>query len=504
MNNTTRYIIFNAIVSFTSCVLFVLPYFINTPICNTLDLIKIISYFGVVSLANLFIIIIISSYKYIFSILFPLYTLLGTILTYTYLAYNATLTPMLIDASLHNDWNTSIELITWKAILYISIIIVLTIITIKWRFKLSIPKSHIWFLCSISAFLIFFNSSFRIKRGLSQRFPVILYSTINEYILNYQYTKTKYNPDTRTSSETKNDSLTLVFILGESLRADHIPMNGYHRMTTPKLYSEKNIISLPNIYSEYTYTSRSIPHIMTRADSINPEYAFTETSFIPSLSIEGFSSFWLSNQDICQSFAPFVAECDSSKFVHPEKSVFVFSDWYDIDILPTLKQHLNNNISREIIIIHTIGNHWYYNNHYPDTMTVFTPITKSRETSSNTPEEIINSYDNAIIATDYFINEVINMLKTKNALLIYLSDHGEALGENNEWLHANECESIKNPACFIWYSNTYHRHNEDKISALINNSKKRYRTDFLYHSILYGANNMSTNIDTSLVIFKKH
>lgn len=154
-------------------------------------------------------------------------------------------------------------------------------------------------------------------------------------------------------------------------------------------------------------------------------------------------------------------------------------------------------------MIHTIGNHWYYNNHYPDSLAIFRPITQSREIHSNTPEEIINSYDNAILATDRLLYEIIKALCNKNALLIFLSDHGEALGENDMWLHASEDESIRNPACIVWYSDEYLKHNSTKIEALRQNADKRFRTDFLYHSILYSADNQSEIIDTSLSIFKK-
>lgn len=503
MNSHIKHILFLLIVSFVSCVVYVTPYFIDSPIRNTFDLLTICVFWCAIFVGNTLLLAMISSYKISFAILFPCYTIMGGILSYFKIAFNATLTPMLIDASLNNDWGTSIELISLKGCIFIVIIIAITICTIVFRYKINVARQYLWLFGSFACFLVFFNSSFRIQRGLSQRFPFIVYDTFARYLRNYKHSDTRINPDTRISAETKNDSLTIVFVLGESLRSDHLSLNGYSRPTTPLLSSLPNVISLPNIYSEYTYTNRSIPHIMTRADSSNIDFAFTETSFIPSMTLEGFSSLWISNQDIAETFAPFIAECDSSIFVNPDKSVFGFSNWYDFDILPVFNNRLKQKNAREFIVIHTIGNHWYYNNHYPDSLAIFRPITQSREIHSNTPEEIINSYDNAILATDRLLYEIIKALCNKNALLIFLSDHGEALGENDMWLHASEDESIRNPACIVWYSDEYLKHNSTKIEALRQNADKRFRTDFLYHSILYSADNQSEIIDTSLSIFKK-
>ncbi len=66
----------------------------------------------------------------------------------------------------------------------------------------------------------------------------------------------------------QEDTLTVVLVLGEALRADHLGINGYNRATTPRL-EEENILSLKNVYSEWTHTNQSIPYILTRADSLN-------------------------------------------------------------------------------------------------------------------------------------------------------------------------------------------------------------------------------------------
>jgi len=75
-------------------------------------------------------------------------------------------------------------------------------------------------------------------------------------------------------------------------------------------------------------------------------------------------------------------------------------------------------------------------------------------------------------------------LPKSKTILIYLSDHGEILGENGKWLHAQEDDASKNPAMIIWYSDEFNYSYPELVSALRENSTKNISTDFFYHSIL--------------------
>ena len=131
------------------------------------------------------------------------------------------------------------------------------------------------------------------------------------------------------SPKTDVDSLTVVMVLGESLRADHMQLNGYKRETMPLLSKEKNIVSYPNIYTEPVYTNVSVPHIMTRADSANMERAYQEESFVSIFKQAGYHSVWLANQESTESYVYFMNECDSLIFVNSGKSLYIIDKWLD-------------------------------------------------------------------------------------------------------------------------------------------------------------------------------
>jgi glucan phosphoethanolaminetransferase (alkaline phosphatase superfamily) len=114
-------------------------------------------------------------------------------------------------------------------------------------------------------------------------------------------------------------------------------------------------------------------------------------------------------------------------------------------------------------------------------------VTTNRVITANSIEQIVNSYDNSIRYMDKCIDAIIASFEKEKAIVFYQSDHGESLGEDDTYLHANDKPEVKNPAAFIWYSDSYAEANPEKIKKLIANKAKRYRTDYLFYSILYAA-----------------
>ena len=103
--------------------------------------------------------------------------------------------------------------------------------------------------------------------------------------------------------------------------------------------------------------------------------------------------------------------------------------------------------------------------------------------------------------TDYFLNELLHLFENENAIVIYLSDHGESLGEDGYWLHANNTPAEKNPACFVWFSEKYKAKHLDYFEAVKENKNKCFGTEFLYHSILRAAGIQADVYENSLDIF---
>jgi len=501
---TSNILFFVLICSVWTGIFFILPDFIDNPVNGISDFIVVVAYCGVVTLASYFLIYLFSINKYIFSIFFPLFSLLGSIIGFYRYTFKASLTPMLIDAVFNNDIGTSLDLISVELIIFVLISLIISIILIVYRFKMVIVKMQIVHLMfALIGITMSFSVSSRIKRSLFQRFPYNVYYSLSEYSKHQKLIhngKIDFESEFRFTSNT-SDSLIVVLILGESARSDHFSLNGYERNTNQLLSKRNNIYSFPNVFSEYTHTVRSLPHILTRADSVNENRAFSEKSFISLFNKSGYRTEWISNQDPADSYVYFMNECDTIIYANPEKNVYNYSNWYDTDLNPFVEKSLLKNYKNNLLILHSIGSHWYYNNHYPKEFEIYTPVTQSRIITKNVKEEIVNSYDNTILMTDFFIDQLIDILYDKNALLIYISDHGECLGEDGLWLHASDHATLKNPASLVWMSDKYIKMYPDKKVALEENQNKRWRTDFVFHSILSGANIPSISIHKDLDIF---
>ena len=129
----------------------------------------------------------------------------------------------------------------------------------------------------------------------------------------------------------------VVVVIGESLRSDHVPMNGYHRNTMPRLSRDSTLISFAHVFSEPWCTHTSVPRIMTRADSANPDIAYKEQSFITLFKRAGYHTVWLSNQDSNSTYAYFMHEADSLVMGNPAKSMYNFDKWLDVELVPDIQ-----------------------------------------------------------------------------------------------------------------------------------------------------------------------
>jgi lipid A ethanolaminephosphotransferase len=114
----------------------------------------------------------------------------------------------------------------------------------------------------------------------------------------------------------------------------------------------------------------------------------------------------------------------------------------DVGMLKGLDQFIASKKGKDILIVlHQMGNHGpEYYRRYPKAFEQFTPTCKSGELSTCTQQEVDNAYDNAILYTDYFLSEVIRFLRqydnSYETAMLYVSDHGESLGEHGFYLHA--------------------------------------------------------------------
>lgn len=496
--------VFWALLTVVYSAIFITIEFSGTPFSSFQGFLVIFSQWCVVSLAAGGVLGLINFNRIIFAVLFPLLVLLSVAVAYFRISMGVVLTPVCIELAFVTDMKTSMTVISPQLIASELLGLGLAGFIVWWRWeKVHIGRrlyAYIYMAMSVMLVVLPFAVK-RISAPVFNRLPYSLWYNIDQYLHN-RHNIEEYRDTFDDVSVTKDGNAPdVVVIIGESLRADHLNINGYGRCTMPLLSQDTAVVALPNITTVPFHTFRSVPHIMTRADSVNTEAAFTEQSFITLFKKAGYSTAWLSNQDMLSSYAYFMHEADSLLYGNAVKSIYGFDKWLDIDLIPHLESILACGVRPKLVVMHTIGSHWWYKSHYDDSRAVFKPEINSRVLSDLTDEQLINSYDNTIVETDYFLWNVIGRIKGRNAVMIYISDHGEALGENGNYMHAADYPQLHNPAMLVWYSEKYKDCHRGKILALKNNRKVNASTDILFHSVIDAAALSTTVLDKSLSVF---
>ncbi len=499
-----RHFIVSILCAVWATLCFVLPDFCDNPIYGVQGILTVGAYLTALGVFQWLIIYLFSLNRVVFAIFLPVYSIAGAALAYFRVAFHSTPTPMLVEATLNTNAGTVSGVLSWQLIAYIALNLAIAALFVRERWLIPTPdKVWLHLIVSLTALLVYYNANHRLQSSLRQRYPLHVIHACREYFESKRALSDIVLQDPDILTAAPPDSLTVVLVLGEALRADHLQLNGYPRETTPRLAARSNVVSLSHIFTEHTHTAASLPHILTPADSLCPEDAYRYHSCVSCFKRCGFSTAWISNQDMGRTYYNFIHEADTHIFPNADKSVFVFSGWYDrqlLDVLDSLRQTQPQQ-PRQLYVLHCIGSHWYYNIHVPDSMQVFKPVTDNRVVTANSDEQIINSYDNTAYYADYVIDALTRRLENENAIVLFLADHGESLGEDGNYLHAAGAEPTKYPAALVWYSDSYARIFPDKVAALRQNADRRYRTDYMFYSILSAAGIEAAGNNSSFDIF---
>ena len=333
-----------------------------------------------------------------------------------------------------------------------------------------------------------------------------IYSTIK---LGENYVNELGHPDTFTlhatdakrvapTSSTTNSSAAkpklMVFVVGETARADHFGLNGYTRNTTPLLSKQSNLYSFKEAVSCGTSTAYSVPCMFSYANRENYDIdtAKYNENVLDTLSKQGVNVVWRDNNSSSKGVADRVTfEGYKTADTNPNCDV----ECRDIGMLDGFDKLVKSGSSPKetpkdtLILLHQMGNHGpAYYQRYPKEFETYKPVCMTNELSKCDTQSVINGYDNAILYTDYFLNNVIDTLKTYeqdyDVVMVYMSDHGESLGENNIYLHGLPYkfapDTQKHVPAVIWSPNS----NDIGADSLSNMSSQPVSHDFITPTLL--------------------
>lgn len=481
-----RFLPFVLLVTLWSTLCFALPDFLDNPVDGWRGRLTIAAYCIALGGAAFWPLIIGTLNRYVAAVLLPLYGALGAIVSYYRVAYHATITPIILDATFHTNAGTIAGVVDVSLIVWVVINLLIAVGFVWWRYRtIRVQHPWAWLVIALIALPAYYTFNGRLHQSINQRYPYNLPYNLYRYThLQALRNQPRLMPEAVHVTDTQ-DSLTIVVVIGEAIRADHLGLNGYHRSTTPRMAQRTGVRTLGDVYSMHTHTAASVPHMLTPADSTHTEYAYSRESFIPYLQQEGFKTAWISNQDMNDTYAHFIHSADTMIFPNKEKSVFVFDRWTDADLIRDV--HALPQFPKQLLVLHTIGAHWYYANHVPADFEPYSPITINRVVTANDSLAVINAYDNCVAYLDLVLDSLCGMLSDRPAVLIYQSDHGESLGENGIYLHAAGAEETKHPAGLIWYSEAFGTRYPQQAAYIDSLPENGLTTDYLFPLVMYTA-----------------
>lgn len=292
-----------------------------------------------------------------------------------------------------------------------------------------------------------------------------------------------------------------ILVLGETARADHFGINGYARDTTP-LIANQHIINFPKVTSCGTETAVSVPCMFSSLgrSGYSDSKGKSQEGLLDVIDHAGISVLWRDNNSSCKGVCNRVAY---EEMLHLQVSELCSgAECFDEILLHKLDEKLVAAKGSKVIVLHQKGSHGPdYFKRYPQDKEIFAPVCKTNQLQSCTNQEVVNAFDNTIHYTDYFLNKTIEWLKSKssdyNTSLIYLSDHGESLGENGLYLHGMPYsiapKEQKQVPFFMWLSEGYSDANHVDIQCLQRMSENSYSHDNLFHTVL-GLLNIQTEV----------
>jgi lipid A ethanolaminephosphotransferase len=231
----------------------------------------------------------------------------------------------------------------------------------------------------------------------------------------------------------------VVLVMGETARADRFSFNGYERDTN-RYTRARDVVNFPRVVSCGTSTAESVPCLFSGFGQAQFSHAAAmgRESIVGAMQRLGVSTFWRDNSTGCKHV------CDEQHFEQranwAQPDLCDTTGCFDEVLLEDFDALLTDRTRDHFIVLHQRGSHGpAYHTDVPQWAKEYFPECDLPNLRNCDRATINNSYDNTILYTDYFVSRVIDELDKRgtefDTAMLYVSDHGESLGENGLYLH---------------------------------------------------------------------
>jgi lipid A ethanolaminephosphotransferase len=485
---------------------------LNTYTFEGLNIIYIFSIFTILISFIIFLFTLFSS-KYTTKPLLIITFVVSAFTAYFMDTYHIVIDDSMIRNTLQTNLSESSDLFSYKLIIYVLFLAIIpSFAIVKTKIEYKPFKQEVFaklktlflslaiILVVLFSFSKFYTSFFREHKPLRYHVNPIywIYSIgnyINKTITSGPIVVKPIGKDASITKDTNNQlekKELIIMVVGEAARADRFSLNGYKKETNP-LLKQEDVINFSNMYSCGTSTAESVPCMFSIFDKADYDYkkGITTENVIDVLKhTNDIKILWRDNNSDSKGVA---LRVDFEDYRTSKTNTICEDDeCRDVGMLVGLDEYIKNNQGKDILIVlHQMGNHGpAYYKRYPKEFEKFTPVCKTNQLEACSQEEVSNAYDNAILYTDYFLSKVINFLKPYSndyeTGMVYMSDHGESLGENGIYLHGLPYfmapEEQKHIGSLMWFGGEIKKEiDTDKLNSYKN---ERFSQDNLFHTLL--------------------
>lgn len=458
-------------------------------------------------------IVLLVTHKYSFKALLIVLIAVAGISSYFMNTFSTIIDKDMIANVVQTDYAEAFDLITVKLIGYIVMLCILPILLlVRYKIEYKSYKTEVLnriFMIFATLFLVgisymalsknyssFFRNHGELRYYLNPSYPIYSFAKYIKREFSSQKIIIPIAQDAKIVQSGAKKRL-FVFVVGETARAANFSLNGHSHETNPLLKAQDNIVNLENFYSCGTATAVSLPCMFSKFT--RNEYGEDKKYFenlVDVINKSGVRVIWRDNNS------------GRSKGVADRiKDVKYFGgEKFDEVMLEDLQQSIESSYDDTLIVLHQEGSHGpTYYKRYPDEFKKFKPTCDTQDLEKCTQEEIVNTYDNTILYTDYLLDKTIKFLKKNEekyeTFMMYASDHGESLGENGIYLHGMPYiiapDHQKHIPAILYFSKGM----EDKKDMLEHIKSNEYSHDNIFHTFL-GLFGISTKeYDKNLDIF---
>lgn len=420
-------------------------------------------------------------------------------------------TPMIRNI-LQTDLHETMDLLAWDMLPHLFLYAILPLLVL-WRIQVSAPPlSRSWYrrpLALLVALIVTAASLFTISQQfvplMRQHKEIRYLVTPGNYIYGLIDVATSHSRAIATERVVIGKDATvkptglepqkptlLVIVVGETARAANWGLNGYTRQTTPEL-ARAGVINFSNVTSCGTNTETSVPCMFSvygkrhyDADAINGS-----ESLLNVIQHAGLRVIWRDNQSGCKGVCTGV-ETVNAPFI-PNDPLCKGATCMDEALLSGLAAEVDKTPGDLVVVFHQMGNHGpAYFERYPPEYRRFTPTCQTSDLGQCSQQQVVNTYDNALLYTDHVLASTVAFLKEqagrRNTAMIYMSDHGESLGENGLYLHsipyAIAPDVQTHVPMVMWFSEGFARNRALNAGCMAQRAREKASHDNLFHTVL--------------------